>query len=113
MVHVDLPHGVTVNAQCFTVICTKQFGERDVGNYHIILLHGSACPCTAELMKTILAHSPGLAPSDLQLFGSMKPHSVGQIFQTADELKCSILNWLCNQEGTCYATIIRKLPGRL
>jgi hypothetical protein len=71
----------------------------------IILLHENACPHWANLMKATLAtmgweimnhppHSPDLALSDFHLFGAMKVQLQGQIFQTDDELKCNVLNWL-------------------
>jgi hypothetical protein len=36
----------------------------------------------------------------------------GQIFQTEDELKCYVLNWLYSQDETFYAAGIRNMPER-
>jgi hypothetical protein len=73
----------------------------------IILLHAITQPGMADLTKVTLAtvgweimnyppHSPNMAPSDFNLFAPMKVHLGGQKFQTDDELKHGVLNWLCN-----------------
>jgi hypothetical protein len=56
-------------------------------------------------------YNPDLPPSDFHLFGSMKVHPGRQKFRTDDELKCSVMNWLCSQDTTCYAAGISNLPG--
>jgi hypothetical protein len=57
-------------------------------------------------------YSTDLTPSDFHLFGLVKLHLGGQKFQTDDELKCSVLNWLCSQDKTLYAAGISNLPGQ-
>jgi hypothetical protein len=56
-------------------------------------------------------HSPDLAPSDFHLFGPMKVHLGGYIFQNDDESTSSILNWLCIQNKSFCAAGTRNLPG--
>jgi hypothetical protein len=62
VIHVDfLPHGVTVNAQYYTnLLCSdvhQVIWKRRPGKLLkiIILLHDSACPHMANLMKAALA----------------------------------------------------------
>jgi hypothetical protein len=56
-------------------------------------------------------YSPDIAPSYFHLFGPMKVN-VGQKFQTDDEVKRDILNWLRCQDKTFHAGGISNLPGR-
>jgi predicted GIY-YIG superfamily endonuclease len=56
-------------------------------------------------------YSPDLAPSDFCLFVPMKVCLV-QKFQTGDELKRRVLNWLRSQDKTFYAAGISNLAGR-
>jgi hypothetical protein len=58
-------------------------------------------------------YNPDLAPSDFHLFKPMMVHLEGQKFQTNDELKHSVLNWLHSQDKTFYAAVINNLPGQL
>jgi hypothetical protein len=61
----------------------------------------------------IMSHPPynqDLAPSNIHLLGPMEVH-LGQKFQTDDELKCGVLNWLHSQEKTFSDTGISNLPG--
>jgi hypothetical protein len=89
----------------------------------IILLHDRPHPYTANLMKETLAavgweirnhlpYKPDLAPSDFHLFEPMMVHLEGQKFQTDDELKHSVLNWLHSQDKTFYAAAISNWPGQ-
>jgi hypothetical protein len=52
-----------------------------------------------------------LAPSDLNLFESLKACLGGQKFQTC-ELKHSIVNSLCSQDKTIYAAGTGNLLGQ-
>jgi hypothetical protein len=56
-------------------------------------------------------YTPDLVPSDFHLFGPMKVH-LGRKFQTDNELKHGVLNWLCSKDKTFYAAAIINLPGR-
>jgi hypothetical protein len=53
---------------------------------------------------------PWLSFNDLRMFGRMKMHLGGQKFQTGDELKNSVLNWLHSQDKIFYAAGISNLP---
>jgi hypothetical protein len=57
-------------------------------------------------------YSPGLTSSDFHLFGLVKVHLRGQKFQTDDELKYSVLNWLHSKGKTFYAVGISSMPGQ-
>jgi hypothetical protein len=104
-------------------MCTNRFERKDLGNCQkkIILLHDNACPHMANLTKGTLAavgweimnhllYSHDLAPSDFHLFGPKKVH-LGQKFQTDEELRCVVLNWLHSQDKTFSAAGISNLPG--
>jgi hypothetical protein len=116
VIHVDfLPRGVTINAQYYIyllhndvhqVIQKKRPGKLS----KIILLHDKTRPHMANLMRATLPiigwevmnhspYSPDLAPGDFHFFGPMKDH-LGQKFQTEDELRRGVLNWLCSQDKT-------------
>jgi hypothetical protein len=45
------------------------------------------------------------------LFGPLKVRLGGQIFQTDDELKCGVLNWLCSEDKAFNAAGISNFPG--
>jgi hypothetical protein len=75
----------------------------------IILLHDSTCPHMPNLMKVTVAamgseimnhpsYRSDLVPSDFYLSGPMNVHLGGQKFQADDELKCDVLNWLCQND---------------
>jgi hypothetical protein len=77
----------------------------------IVLLHENVRPHMANLTKAAMAavgweivnhppYSPGLASSDLHLFGPMKVHVGVQKFRADDELKRSVKNWLSSQDET-------------
>jgi hypothetical protein len=42
-------------------------------------------------------YSPDFVPNDFHLVGPVKVNLGGQKFQTADELKCSDLDWIHSQ----------------
>jgi hypothetical protein len=57
----------------------------------------------ATMGQEIMSQPPyglDLALSDFQGFGPLKVHLGGQKFQTDNELKCSVLNSLYNQDET-------------
>jgi hypothetical protein len=101
VIHVDfLPHGVIINGQYYSNLLLSDVQqaiqkERPRKLSKIILLHDSAHPQKANLMKMTMAimgwkimnhtsYSPVLFHSDFHLFGPMKMH-LGQKFQTDDE----------------------------
>jgi hypothetical protein len=57
-------------------------------------------------------YSPDLTTSDFHLFGPLKLYPGGQKFQSDDELKCSVWNWLCSQDKTLYSAGVSSLPGQ-
>jgi hypothetical protein len=67
----------------------------------IILLQNNACPHTADLVKVTLATVGWEIMNHLPYSRELVPSD--QSFQTNDELKCGVLNWLCNQDKTFYA----------
>jgi hypothetical protein len=88
----------------------------------IILLHDSAHPHTSNMINIILVtmgrevmnHTPcssDLATSDFHLFEPIKMYIGEQIFQTDDEFKHGVLNWLRNQHKAFYAADVCDLPG--
>ena len=57
-------------------------------------------------------YSPDLAPSDYHLFTDLKKWLGGQRFDSNDELKSSVADWLTTQERTFYNMGIEKLVPR-
>jgi hypothetical protein len=87
----------------------------------IILLHKNTRLHKENLITATLAtlgweifnhfpYSLDSAPSDYHLFGPMKDHLGGQKFKTDDELKHSVLNWLCSEPTSLHAASISTLP---
>ena len=57
-------------------------------------------------------YSPDLAPSDFHLFGFLKEFTKGTKFESGDEVKSVVSNWLRHQSNNFYAEGIRKLVQR-
>jgi histone-lysine N-methyltransferase SETMAR len=55
------------------------------------------------------SHSPDLAPSDCHLFGKLKEHIAGEMFDEDDEAKDEALTWLNEQAAEFYDSGIKKL----
>ena len=88
-----------------------------------ILLQDNARPHTAartlakieDLGWKLLTHppySPDLAPSDFHLFGPLKESMKGIHFQTDEEVKAAVSNWLRTQSTEFYAKGIDNLISR-
>jgi hypothetical protein len=85
----------------------------------MILLHDNSPPQMTNVTKATMGweimnhhpYNPDSAPSDFNLFEPMKVHLGGQKFQTDDEFKCDVLNWLHTQDKTFYAAAISNSPG--
>lgn len=106
---------------CFTVICSKLYTRKDLGNCQ----RPSHCKTTliriqqiwwrqcwqqwAAKLRTTL-HTADVASSNFNLFGPVKVHLRGQNFQADNKLKHSTLKWLCYQDKTFYAAGISNLP---
>ena len=91
-------------------IRSKRRGQLSKGT---VLLHGNACPHTAEytvetlqkLKSEVLAHppySPDLAPPDYHLFGPLKEALSGRRFTSDQELKEAVHVWLAAQPKTFF-----------
>ena len=89
----------------------------------VILHHDNARPYTAaQTVQTInnlgwelLPHppySPDLAPSDFHLFGPLKEFTKGTKFESDDEVKSVVSDWLRHQSKDFYAEGIGKLVHR-
>lgn len=101
-------------------IQNKRRGKLSSG---IVLLHDNARPHTARTSKELLEnfgwelfdhppYSPDLAPSDFHLFTKMKVWLGQQRFNTNEELKTSVQDWLTTQAATWYEEGIQKLVPR-
>ena len=88
-----------------------------------ILLQDNARPHTAartlakieDLGWKLLTHppySPDLAPSDFHFFGLLKESMKGIHFQTDEEVKAAVSNWLWSQSTEFYAKGIDNLISR-
>jgi hypothetical protein len=56
-------------------------------------------------------YNTDLVNSDFHLLELLKVHLGGYKFQTDDELKCCVLNWLQSQDKSLYVAHINNLPG--
>uniref|UniRef100_A0A4W6CBK6 Histone-lysine N-methyltransferase SETMAR n=1 Tax=Lates calcarifer TaxID=8187 RepID=A0A4W6CBK6_LATCA len=91
-------------------IKNKRRGHQSKG---VILHHDNARPHT--LGWELLPHppySPDLAPSDFHLFGPLKAFTRGTKFESDDEVKSVVSDWLRHQSKDFYAEGIRKLVHR-
>lgn len=79
----------------------------------VILLHDNATPHTAGTTRLWLdrynwevldhpSHSPDLAPCDFHLFGPLKRSLSGKHFNSDDELKDAVLQFLVQLDGSFY-----------
>ena len=95
----------------------KRRGHQSKG---VILHHDNARPHTAtQTVQTInnlgwelLPHpsySPDLAPSDFHLFGPLKEFTRDTKFESEDEVKNVVSDWVRHQSKDFYAEGIRKL----
>ena len=57
-------------------------------------------------------YSPDFAPSDFLLFGPLKEFTRGTKFESDDEVKSVVSDWLRHQSKDFYAEGIRKLEHR-
>jgi hypothetical protein len=88
-----------------------------------VLLHDNTRPHTAratqeiiqELQWDILEHppySPGLAPSDLHLFGTLKMHVGGIPFADEEDFETELRKWLRQQSKDFFAAGFDALVKR-
>lgn len=89
----------------------------------VLLQHDNARAHTANVTSStitklgweVLVHppySPDLAPSDYHLFGPLKDHLGGMKFDTDDDVKNAVQNWLHIMPETFFSAGIRALPTR-
>lgn len=123
-----LRHGETVNAsgyqgtlkQLKEAIRKKRPGLQTEG---VLLLHDNARPHTAQSTVDLLhswkwevlphpPYSPDLAPSDFHLFPCMKKYLRGRHFQTDDEVKSHVQEWLHQQSPQFFYTGFDSLVYR-
>lgn len=89
----------------------------------VVLLHDNARPHTAAETRDLInsfgweefhhpPYSPDLAPSDYHLFRYLKNFLGGKRFDTDEELKTAVKNWLSSQEAEFYEKGITKLVDR-
>uniref|UniRef100_A0A4W6DTM9 Histone-lysine N-methyltransferase SETMAR n=1 Tax=Lates calcarifer TaxID=8187 RepID=A0A4W6DTM9_LATCA len=105
-----LPHKINEIPQVKKDIKNKRRGHQSKG---VILHHDNARPHT--LGWELLPHppySPDLAPSDFHLFGPLKAFTRGTKFESDDEVKSVVSDWLRHQSKDFYAEGIRKLVHR-
>lgn len=122
------PKGHNINAQtyCSTLKRLKQEihrkrPDRNVDDVH--LLHDNARPHVAHVVSDQIAswgwqvlkhppYSPDLAPSDYHLFGPLKRGLAGQHFDSDDEVKAAVRQWLRDQPASFFRLGIENLVAR-
>ncbi|GFV89672.1 histone-lysine N-methyltransferase SETMAR [Trichonephila clavipes] len=89
----------------------------------VLLLHDNARPHSAINTQNLIIsfgweqiyhppYSPVLAPSDFHLFRHLKEFLGGKRFDTADEVKKEVQDWLSSQAADVYDLGIKKLVER-
>uniref|UniRef100_A0A4W6C880 Histone-lysine N-methyltransferase SETMAR n=1 Tax=Lates calcarifer TaxID=8187 RepID=A0A4W6C880_LATCA len=119
------PSVYSVAKKCYLAVQSE--GQRHTTKGHqskgVILHHDNARPHTAaqtvqtinELGWELFPHppySPDLAPSDFHLFGPLKAFTRGTKFESDDEVKSVVSDWLRHQSKDFYAEGIQKLVHR-
>ncbi|GFO45365.1 histone-lysine N-methyltransferase SETMAR [Plakobranchus ocellatus] len=123
-----LPQGQCINAAryCSTLDRFKETIRRKrpgLLRRGVVLLHDNATPHSANLTQQWLqrygweilphsAHSPDLAPSDFHLFGPLKRHLGGMVFETEDDLISELRNWFDNLDVDFFRVGINLLLSR-
>ena len=98
-------HGINIKNKRKKGIQNKRRGHQSKG---VILHHDNARPHTAaQTVQTINdlgwellprpPYSPDLAPSDFHLLGPLKGFRRGSKFESDDEVKCVVGDWLRHQ----------------
>ena len=117
--HKKQTQGTNIKNKCKKDIKEQTQGHQSKG---VILHHDNARPHTAaQTVHTInnlgwewellpyLIYSPGLAPSDVHQCGPLKEFTRGTKFESDDEVKSVVSDWLKHQSKDFYAEGIRKL----
>ena len=126
---IPVPKGKTVTAKYYRDVALRKLKKvykrrrPQTGLKYLRLLHDNApahkaCIVTefleSEKVK-VLHHppySPDLAPSDLHLFGPLQAFTKGTKFESDDEVKSVVSDWLRHQSKDFYAEGIQKLLHR-
>ncbi|GFT39827.1 mariner Mos1 transposase [Trichonephila clavipes] len=118
----------TINAAAHCATLTKlrraiQNKRRGLLTSEVLLLHDNARPHSAINTQNLIRsfgweqidpppYSPNLAPSDFHLFRYLKEFLGGKRFDTADEVKEEVQDWLSSQAADVYDLGIQKLVER-
>lgn len=124
-----IDRGMTVNSTSYSNLLKNQLRpairskRRGLLTSGVLLQHDNARPHTARLsVQTIqdikfecLIHppySPDLAPSDFHVFGKLKDAMGGKHFQSDEEVKTAVHEWLQAQPKEFFKRGIHALPKR-
>ncbi|GFW56834.1 histone-lysine N-methyltransferase SETMAR [Trichonephila clavipes] len=125
---VRVKQGTTINAAAYCATLTKlrraiQNKRRGLLTSGVLLLYDNARPHSAINTQNLIRsfgweqidhplYSPDLAPSDFHLFRNLKEFLGGKRFDTADEVKEEVQDWLSSQAADVYDLGIQKLVER-
>ena len=117
MFHKEQTHGTNIKNKRKKDIKNKR---RNHQSKRVILHHDNARPHSSPNgadhqqpgPETAPSYSPDLAPSDFHLFGPLKEFTRGTKFESDDEVKSVVSNWLRHQSKDFYGERIRKLVRR-
>ncbi|GFW83103.1 histone-lysine N-methyltransferase SETMAR [Trichonephila clavipes] len=124
-----MQQGTTINAAAYFATLTKlrraiQNKRRGLLTYGVLLLHDNPRPHSAINTQNLIRsfgweqiyhppYSPVLTPSDFHLFRHLKVFLGGKSFDTADEVKEEVQDWLSSQAAdVCDDLGIQKLVER-
>lgn len=123
-----MPQGTTINSAAYCATLRKlrraiQNKRRGLLSSGVLLLHDNARPHSADQTQELIRsfgweqmdhppYSPDLAPSDYHLFRYLKGFLGGQRFDTDEEVKTTVEDWLSSQAADFYDVGINKLVER-
>jgi [histone H3]-lysine36 N-dimethyltransferase SETMAR len=123
-----LPKGQTINAQRYCQTLRKlrraiQNRRRGMLSQGLVLLHDNARPHTAGVTQNLIQqfgweqfdyppYSPDLAPSDYHLFLHLKRDFGGRHFDSDEDAKTGVQQWLSSQAATFFEEGLDKLVSR-
>ncbi|GFT17399.1 histone-lysine N-methyltransferase SETMAR [Trichonephila clavipes] len=123
-----MQQGTTINATAYCATLTKlrraiQNKRRGLLTSGVLLLHDNARPHSAINTQNLIRsfgweqidhppYSPDFSPSDFHLFRYLKEFLGGKHFDTADEVKEEVQDWLSSQASDVYDLGIQKLVER-
>lgn len=123
-----LERRATINAETYCATLSKlrraiQNKRRGLLSSGVLLLHDNARPHSAIHTQNLIKafgweqidhppYSPDLAPSDFHLFRYLKEFLGGKRFDTDDEVKEAVKDWLSSQAADFYDLGLQKLVER-